>query len=281
MFDPIEADGDGNCLYRSVLLANREEVPVQDHKALWVQVAERVLAMYAGRMFDGLLELTYNAMRPQETKLSFEEYVEMMDKQYGTELDMVLISIAMNINVRCIFNESNGLKEHNSLLYIQHLAESLESATIKCDGFKDGICHDATSVWIYGHRFGHPMQPETWSKLNHLCALRPAAATELRTQSAYKGSVVGNFTLHIPSVQDKAVPAMISSPTKKDERHKSKRRRLTMEEQNAIRMALDQPNKQTHDAIAKQYGVARSTGGNETELEIELKLIILRSFHPN
>ena len=52
---------------------------------------------------------------------------------------------------------------------------------------------------------------------------------------------------------------MISSQTKKDECHKSKRRRLTMEEQNAIRMALDQPNKQTHDAIAKQYGVARST----------------------
>ena len=92
MFDPIEAEGDGNCLYRSVLLENREEVPVQDHKALRVQVAERVLAMYAGRMFDGLLELTYNAMRPKETQLSFEEYVEtrvMKDKQYGTEQDIV------------------------------------------------------------------------------------------------------------------------------------------------------------------------------------------------
>ena len=93
-------------------------------------------------------------------------------------------------------------------MYIQHLVESLEAVAIKCDGFKDGICHDATNVWIYGHHFGHPMQPETWSKLNHFCALRPAAATEIRTQSAYKGSVVGNDTLHISSVQDKAIPAM-------------------------------------------------------------------------
>ena len=193
LFEPMEVKGDGNCLYRAV--ACGYAFPV-DYMAFRMLVADKATCMFNNSSHDSVMQLLYNCLRPDKCNLSFLEYVDekiRRDKQYASELDMVIISVAVNINVRCISNYRTGFQEHNSSEFLKQLKNSLTDAGVQCQKLNDAISKDAKDIWVYHHRHGLPTEPDTGDKLDHYCFLRRIPTDPVKSSIAYRCSNTGGL----------------------------------------------------------------------------------------
>ena len=193
---------------------------------------------------------------------TFPEYVNSKIRsadQFGTEFDMLLISLVMNVNVRCIFNGAKEFIEHNSRDVINELITALDDAGIDTSAYDGALSKNAVDLWLYGHQHGFPMDPENIEKLNHFCALKQKhTVIDANTRLlAYKGAVVEDADSDAPKKKETKINKRAA--ILKGEKTKQKRRRLTMKEQYDIVQKFEVNPKLGHKEVALQYGIARTT----------------------
>jgi hypothetical protein len=179
------------------------------------------------------------------------------DKQYASELDMVIFSVVVVIIVRCISNYRTGFQEHNSCEFLVHLKNSLTDAGIPCEKLADAISTDVKDIWVYHHRYGLPTEPDIGNKLDHYCLLRPIPSDPIKSSIAYRGINAGGMKAaerrREPLPQEAILP-----PKPKHDREKRKRKRLNVETQLEIVNLMKQSGHPNHESIAEKYGICRS-----------------------
>ena len=259
-FEPIEVKGDGNCLFESLASCGSDALRMSDPVLLREMVSKISLDWHEKKLYGGVVNKLFE-VHQSDAELSFPDYVKSKIRSagpFGSDFDMLLISLVMNVNVRCIFNDSKGLLEQNSREMINELTTSLEDAGIDTSAYNGALAENAADLWIYGHRHGFPMDPEDIEsgRLNHFCGLKRTALDANKKLLAYKGALV----------EDDATPKkklMSKIPKRaailKGEKKKQTRRRLTMKEQYDIVQKFEANPKLGHKEVAHEYGIARTT----------------------
>mmetsp|Transcript_30115 Transcript_30115/g.64595 ORF Transcript_30115/g.64595 Transcript_30115/m.64595 type:complete len:618 (-) Transcript_30115:1-1854(-) len=277
IFKPVEAtpassgagdDAATNGFFESLALIGSDAFRISDYSLLREMVSKISMDWYGKKLYGGIVEKLFGiyyleGREPSENSLlTFADYIESKSRsesQYGTEFDMMLVSLVMNVNVRCVYNEAKGFLEYNCRGEIDKMIATLNNAGVDVSAYAGAVSDNVVDLWIYGYQHRFPMDPEKIEKLDHFCALKPSILDDNARQSAYKGAVGEDRNQGEGlKTKEKSNANMVARIFSRD-KTKRKRRRLTMKEQYDIVQIFDKNPKLGHSVVAEQYGIARTT----------------------
>lgn len=277
LFKPVEAtpassgDDDAaatNGFFESLALIGSDAFRISDHYLLREMVSKISMDWYEKKLYGGILEKMFEVQylggrEPNEISLeTFPDYIESKlrsESQYGSEFDIMLVSLVMNVNVRCVYNEANGFLEYNAREEIDKTISTLNDAGVDVSAYAEAVSDNVVDIWIYGYQHRFPMDPEKIENLDHFCALKPSILDDNSRQLAYKGAVGGDRNQEEGLKMKESSKANMLARIFSRNKTKRKRRRLTMKEQYDIVQIFEKNPKLGHSAVAEQYGIARTT----------------------
>jgi hypothetical protein len=254
-FEPLEVSDDDNCLFESLVACGCDVFP-KDASTLKEMVSKLSLDWYEKKMHGGLLQKLFEVKLPSVTSLPYHIFNSKLGHD---DFDLLLVSLVMSVNIRCIYNAAGGLVEHNSRDVIKEFISTLEDAGIDTEVYNGALSEQPEDVWLYVHKRNTPMNPEqmqSTDELPHFYALKPGAVDAINKKRAFKGDKVDDENTSLKKIAEKPTT---QRDVAEGENKKQTRRRLTMKEQYDIVQKFELNPKLGHKEVASEYGIARTT----------------------